>query len=110
MHAIEQCVQFGKRIAAIGGPQVEGKISDGIVRLRQSGIAQKQAWWKALKRAAHDAVGVLRFHLAFDIDAQLRERPVGGKDMGEVAEGVLVRVEPRVARNIDAPADDVWPS
>ena len=95
MQAIEQRVQFRKRIAAVGGAQVEGKVRDGVVGLRQSGIAQKQARRKAFERAAHDAVGVLRFHLAFDIDAQLGERPVGGKDMGEVAEGVLVRVEPR---------------
>ena len=73
----------------------------------QAGVAQEQARRKSLERAAHDAIGILRLDLAFDLDAQLRERAVGGEDMGEVAEGVLVGIEPRVAGNVDAPADDI---
>jgi hypothetical protein len=100
-------VQLRKRIATVLAPHVEGKVANGVIRVRQGGIAQEQAWRKALQHAAHDALGILRFHRALDIDAQLRERSVGGKHMGEIAERILVRVEPRVARDVDSPVDDI---
>ena len=70
-------------------------------------VAQEQARRKPLDGAAHHAVGILRLDLAVDFDAQAPQRAVGGENMGEVAEGILVRVKPRVGGNIDAPADHI---
>jgi hypothetical protein len=41
------------------------------------------------------------------MNAQLLERAVGGENMGEVAERVLVSGEPRIGGNVDAPVDHV---
>ena len=106
VQAIEQRVQLGKRIAVIGRTQVEGEIADRVVRLGQGRVAEEQARRESLERATHDAFGILRFDLALDIDAQFGERPVGGEDLGEVAEGVFMRIA-RVVRDVDAPADHV---
>ena len=62
---------------------------------------------KRLDRAAHDPVGVLGLDLAVDLDAQLVKRPVGGKHVGDIAEGILVRGKPRIRRHVDAPAHHV---
>ena len=83
------------------------KIADRRVGLRQRRVAQEQARRKPLDGAAHDAVGVLRLDLAVDLDAQLRERPVGGEHMRDIAEGVFVRGKPRVGGNVDAPAHHI---
>ena len=107
VQAIEQRVQFGERIAGVCRAQVERKVANRRIRLRQRCIAQEQARRKSLERAAHDSVGILRFDLAVDLDAQLRKRAVGGEDVGEVAEGILVGIEPRVAGDVDPPVDHI---
>ena len=58
-------------------------------------------------RAAHHSLGVLRLDFAVDLDAQASKRAVGGEDVGEIAEGVLMGVEPRVGGHVDAPADHI---
>ncbi len=35
------------------------------------------------------------------------ERAVGGEHVGDIAEGVLVRRQPRIGRDVDAPARDM---
>src|SRR3984957_2059238 len=107
VQSIQQSVQVLQRIAAIGRANVESKILDSRISLRQGRIAQEQARRETLERTAHDAVGILRLDLAVDLDAQLREWTVSGKDMGQVAESVLVSIEPRVAGDVDAPADHI---
>ena len=86
---------------------VARQVAHGIIRLGQSGAAQEQARRKPLQRSAHDAVGILRFDLAFDRDAELGERTVDGEHMRAVAEGVVVSIEPRVTGNVDPPVDDI---
>ena len=105
--AIQQAVQFREHHAAARVANFLRKVADRAVGLRQRGVAQEQARRKALDGAAHHAVGVLRLDLAVDLDPQFLERPVGGEDMGDIAEGVFVGGEPRIGHDVDAPAPDV---
>ena len=57
-----------------------------------------------LDRAAHDALGVAGLDLPLDQHAELAERTFGGEGMGDVAERVLVLVEPAIGGHVDAPA------
>ena len=70
-------------------------------------VAQEQAGREMLDRAAHDAVAVLGLDLALDQQPQGLERAVGAERVGDVAERVLLRVEPAVGRGVDAPVDHV---
>src|SRR5207248_1705641 len=45
--------------------------------------------------------------LAFDLDAKLGERSLGGERVGDVAESVLVNVEAAILGHVDAPVNDV---
>ena len=100
-------MQFREHHAAARVANFLRKVADRAVGLGQRGVAQEQARRKALDGAAHHAIGVLRLDLAVDLDPQFLERAVGGEDMGDVAEGVFVRGEPRVGRDVDAPALDI---
>ena len=104
---VQEGVQLGEPVAAIRRANIERKIPDGRVCLSQRRVAQEQARRKPLDGAEHHPLGILRLDLAIDLDAQLRERAVGGEDMREVAEGVFMGGEPRVAGNVDAPADHI---
>ena len=70
-------------------------------------VAQIEARRKSLDRAAHDALGIAGLDLALDRDGELAERALGGEGMGEVAEGVLVLVEPAIRGDVDPPARHV---
>ena len=107
MQPVKQRVQFGENLARVPRRGSSGRIGRSPRRLRQGGVAQEQARRKPLDGAANHAVGVLRLHLAVDLDAQFVQRPVGGEHVRDVAEGVLVGGKPRVRRYIDAPAHHV---
>src|SRR5258705_127551 len=72
----------------------------------QAWPAQMEARRKSLSRAGHDALGVAGLDFALDQDLQLVERPIGREGVGEVAEGVLVLLEPAIGGNVDAPIHD----
>ena len=57
-------------VAAARGADFLRKVADRAVGLGQRGVAQEQARRKALDRAAHHAVGVLRLDFAVDLDPQ----------------------------------------
>src|SRR5215470_196482 len=69
----------------------------------KGGLAQEQAWRKALDCAVHHAGGVLRFDFALGKQPQLRDRAAGGKRMDDIAERVFMRLQPAVGRHVDAP-------
>ena len=100
-------METSENVAAVRGADIAGKIADPRVGLRQRCVAQEQVRRKSLDGAAHHPVGVLRLHFAVDLDAQCIEGAGGGEDVGEIAEGVLVRVKPHVGGHIDAPADHI---
>jgi NADH-quinone oxidoreductase subunit G len=66
-------------------------------------------WEEALDRAAHHAFGIVGIDFAFDRDRQFAERSLGGEEMADVAEGILVLVQQAILRQIDAPAHHVLP-
>jgi len=107
MQPLQKGVQIRKTIAACRGADRLRKLTNRRVGLCQRRIAQEQTWRKPLDGAAHHAIGVLRLHLAVNLNAQLAERPVGGEHVRDIAERVLVRGKPRVGRHVDAPAHDV---
>ena len=72
------------------------------------GRAQEQARRKALVGAAQHAAGVVGFDQALDSDGEVGDRPVG-QHMGDVAEGVLMHVEPGVGGDVDLPFRDILP-
>ena len=80
------------------------KIADRFVRRGQRSWAQEKARRETLHRAADDAVSVLRLDLALDIDAELGQGPADAEYLGDVAERVFIRSEPRIDREVDAPA------
>ena len=100
-------VQFGEPVAAIHRANIKSEITDVSIRMGQWRVAQEQARRKPLDGAVHHAIGILRLDLAIDLEAQLGERAVGGENMRDVAEGVFVRIEPRVGGNVDAPAHHI---
>ena len=89
-------------VAALGG-----EIGDARIGIGERGLAQVEAGRKSLDGAAHHALGVARLDLALDQDGELAQRSLRGEDMGDVAEGVLVLVEPAIRGHVDAPARDV---
>ena len=49
----------------------------------------------------------MRFDLAFDLDAQCFEWSVGGQDVGEIAECILMRIETQIRGYVDPPTDNL---
>ena len=45
---------------------------------------------------------------AFDIDGEVRDRPLG-QHMRDVAEGILMHLQPGIGRDVDLPFGDVLP-
>ena len=72
-------------------------------RCVSGGLAQIEARRKAFDRAAHDALGVAGLDLALDLHRQLVEGAFGGEGVGDVAEGILVLIEPAIGRHVDPP-------
>ena len=84
-----------------------GKGGDAGIGRGERGRAQIEARRKSLDRAAHDALGIAGLDLALDRDGELAERALGAEGVGEVAEGVLVLVEPAIRGDVDPPARHV---
>src|SRR5262249_59171065 len=57
--------------------------------------------------AASDSLRVGGLALALDRNRKLAEWPLGGEHVGDVAEGILVLVEPAIRGDVDAPAHHV---
>src|SRR5262245_2309936 len=91
-------------VAARGGKGDDARVGTG-----ERGLAQIEGRGEALDRAAHHALGVARFDLALDRHGKLAEGAVGGEGMNDVAEGVLVLIEPAIGGDVDAPARHVLP-
>ncbi len=104
---IHQSVQQRQLIAAGGRARAVGEVDNGGVGLRELGLAQEQAGREALDRAGDHALGVLGIDLALDRDRQFAKRPLGGKGMADIAEGVLVLVQQAILRQIDPPGDHI---
>ena len=104
-HPIEQPVQKRRATSVVPAWRaVAGELDDRRIGARQRGLAQIEARRKALHRAADDAVGRLGLHFAFDAGREAaRERSVGREGVHDIAEGVLVLVEPAILRNVDPP-------
>ncbi len=77
------------------------------IGFRERGLTQIKARRKALDGAAHDAFGVAHFHLSFGGYSKVVQRPFSCKGMSDVAERVLLLVEPAVGRKLDSPARDM---
>ena len=99
-HEMQQPEHLAVGVVAARG----GESSDLFVGAGERGLAQIQAGRETLDGAAHDALRVAGLDLAFDRHGELAERAIGGKGMGDVAEGVLVLVEPAIGGNVDPPA------
>ena len=104
---LQQDVQELQRVVAGRRAGRGGKAGDRVVGLGQRRLAQEQRRRKPLDRAGHHAVGVAGLDLAFDRDDELAERAVGGEGVADVAEGVLMLIEPAIGRHVDVPVDDV---
>ena len=103
----QQSVHLRQCIACATPARAFREIADRFVRRSQRGRTQEQARRETLDGAADDAMAVLRLDLAIDIDAKLGQRAGGAEHVGDVAERVLVRGEPRIRRQVDPPAYDV---
>ena len=77
------------------------------VRFGQRRSPQIKTGRKSLHCSPHDARGVLGLNLALNHETQLGYRPVHGEGMRDIAEGVLVFVQPAILRNLDPPSHDV---
>jgi hypothetical protein len=71
------------------------------------GLAPIKARRKSLHGAEHHSIGVARLNLAFDQDLELIEWAIGRERMRDIAEGILVLIEPAAAGHVDAPVDDM---
>jgi hypothetical protein len=91
-----------RRRAAAGREGCNGRIGAG-----ERALAQIEARREALDGTAHDALSVARLDLPFGDHGELAEGTLGGEGMGDVAEGVLVLVEPAIGRDVDPPARHV---
>ena len=108
MDAAEERVQQRQRVVSLAAGLAR-EIRDCAIWLGQRRRAQIEARRKPLDRPAHDAGGVLHVDLALDLHAELGERPFGGEGVGNVAERVLVNVEPAILGDIDAPVHHIVP-
>ncbi len=107
LQPIKHDVEETEHIAAGIGTARSGKGRDILIGAGESGLAHIEAWRELLDRPAHDPLGIAGLDLAFDQDAELAEGAVGGEGVGNVAERILVLIEPAIRRNIDPPARDI---
>src|SRR5262249_54031680 len=89
-------------VAVRGGEAGDIRIGRG-----ECGGAQIEARWEALDAAANDALRVAGLDLALDRHGELAKWTFGSEHMGDVAESVLVLIEPAIRGNVDAPARHV---
>ena len=89
-------------VAVRGGEAGDIRIGSG-----ECGGAQIEARWEALDDAANEALRVAGLDLALDRHGKLAEWALGSEHMGDVAESVLVLIEPAIRGNVDAPARHV---
>ena len=54
------------------------------------------------------AAGVVGLDQALDIDGEIGDRPLG-QHMRDIAEGVLMHVQPRIGGDVDLPFGDILP-
>ena len=88
--------------------QLAGERRHRRIDFGQRRRAQEQARRKPLVGASQHAAGVVGFDQAFDSDGEIGDRPAG-QHMGDVAERVLMHVEPRIGGDVDLPVGDVLP-
>src|SRR5262249_50091822 len=100
MEEVEQVATGG--IAVRGGEARDIRIGSG-----ERGGAQIEARREALDDPAHAALRVAGLALALDRHHKLVEWTFGSEHMGDVAEGVLMLVEPAIRGDVDAPARHV---
>ena len=97
-----QRVQEAEHVAVGLRAQLAGEGRHRRVDFGQRRRAQEQARRKPLVGAAQHAAGVVGLDQALDLDGQVGDRPVG-QHMGDVAERVLMHVEPGVGGDVDLP-------
>ena len=68
--------------------------------------AQEQARRKAFIGASEHAAGVVGLDQALDRDGEVGDRPLG-QDMRDIAECILMHIEPRIGGDVDLPFRDV---
>src|SRR5215467_7394134 len=85
-------------VAVRGGEAGDMRIGSG-----ECGGAQIEARWEALDDPAYDALRVAGLDLALDHHGKLAEWALGSEHMGDVAESVLVLIEPAIRGDVDAP-------
>jgi len=96
VQSLEQDVEKFQRIIVGLVAAGSGKGGDVGIGAGERGLAQVKRGGKPLERAAHNPVGIAGLDLAFHGYAELVERAVGGKGVGDVAEGILMLVEPAI--------------
>src|SRR5262245_2699542 len=93
-----------EHVATGGIATRRGESGDIRIGTGERGCAQVKARRKALDHATHDSLHVTGLDLALDRHRELAEWPLGGEHVGDVAEGILVLVEPAIRGDVDAPA------
>ena len=104
-----QRVQKAKHVVLGFRAQFAGERRHRRIDLGQRGGAQEQARRKPLVGALEHAAGVVGFDQAADGNGEVGERPMG-QNMRDIAERILMDIEPRVGRDIDLPFGDVLPA
>src|SRR6516164_7764523 len=102
-HAMEEVEYVATGNVAVRG----GEAGDIRIGSGECGGAQIEARWEALDDAANDALRVAGLDLALDRHGKLAEWALGSEHMGDVAESVLVLIEPAIRGDVDAPARHV---
>ena len=103
-----QRMQEAEHVAIGLRTQLTGKGRHRRIDLGQFGRTQKQARRKALVGAAQHAAGVMGLDQAFDIDGEIADRAMG-QHVRDIAERILVHIEPGIGRDVDLPFGDVLP-
>ena len=87
-----------------------GEAGDIRIGGGECGGAQIEARREALDDAAHDALRVAGLDLALDRHGKLAEWALGSEHMGDVAESVLVLIEPAIRGTSMRQRATYWPS
>ncbi len=107
MQALQHEVQQSEHLAVGFVAARGGEGGDLLVGAGERRLAQIEARREALDGAAHDALGIARLDLALDRHGEIAEGAVGGEGVGDVAEGILVLLEPAIRGDVDPPARHV---